>query len=255
MPQITAVMIDNREPEWVKSLKFGGVPVMTTFLDTGDVQAVTDDNHTLIIERKTPDDFLNTLKDDRLFPQLARMTDTRNIQQMNGRLVTYWPYLVITDVFTADRNGKVITDRGVTGWPFSAVMGALLNVQEMGVFVTFANGQNDFQDCVIRLGKRDRTPEQGILSPRPAKILGPKCDFLAGIRGIEIENSQKILEWSNHNLGDALIGLLDLDIPAPVPLKVRKGFRALLSLEDNEEYVKINKTEIQQSMKEFVKGN
>lgn len=255
MPEITAIMVDSREPDWIKSLKFGGVPTMVALLDTGDIQAVTSDNHTLLIERKTTDDFLNTVREKRLFPQLARMTEARDAQQNLGQPVTYWPYLVITDVFTADRNGKVITDRGVTGWPFSAVMGALLNVQEMGVFVTFANGQNDFQDCVIRLGKRDRTPEQGILSPRPAKILGPKCDFLAGIDGIEIANSQKILEWSNHNLGDALIGLLDLDIPAPVPLKVRKSLRALLSLEDNEEYVKINKTEIEQSMKEFVKGN
>lgn len=255
MPQITAIMIDSREPEWIQNLKFGGVPVITTLLDTGDVQAVTDDNHTLIIERKTPEDFLNTLREDRLFPQLARMTEIRNAQQNNCQSVTYWPYLVITEPITCNHDGKVITNRGVTGWPFSAVMGAILDAQEMGIFVTFANGQNDFQDCVLRLGRRDRSPEKSILSPRPAKMLGPKCDFLAGIRGIEIENSQKILERSGNNLSHALIGLVDLEIKMPVSLGVRKNFRALLGLEENENIEIVDRTQFELSMKEFVKGN
>ena len=73
-------MVDNREPEFFQKLKFGGVPTMVTQLETGDVQAVTDDGCTLVFERKTPSDFLNSLKDERLFPQMARMTELRNAQ-------------------------------------------------------------------------------------------------------------------------------------------------------------------------------
>ena len=88
MPQITALMIDSREPDNIKSMKFPNIPTTVTMLDTGDILAVTDDGHTLIIERKTPDDFLNTLKDERLFPQLPRMTEARNEQLSAGLPVT-----------------------------------------------------------------------------------------------------------------------------------------------------------------------
>jgi ERCC4-type nuclease len=234
MPNITAILIDSREPDFIKNLKFGGLPTSVAFLETGDILAVTDDAHTLIIERKTPDDFLNSLKDDRLFPQLARMTEQRNAQQLSGSLVTIWPFLVITDVFTADKNGKVITDRGVTGWSFSAVMGAILSIQEMGVFVVFCNGQNDYQDCILRLGKRNRSNEMKLLPPRPASILGPKAAFLAGLPGVGMERVQELLDWSDNNVGHALIGITDMEIPAPIGKSLRKNIRALLGLEDSQ---------------------
>lgn len=234
MPQITAIMTDSREPDWVKNLKFGGVPTMVTLLDAGDVQAVTDDNHTLIIERKTPNDFLNTLKDDRLFPQLARMTEIRNAQQNNGQPVTYWPFLVITGAFTPDRNGKVVLDRGVTGWSFSSVMGAILSIQELGIFVVFCNGDLDFQDCVLRLGRRSRNLEMTILPPRVPNVLGPKAMFLASLPGVGIERVQEILDWSGNNLSHALSGLTDLSIKAPVGIALRKSIKTLLGLEDNQ---------------------
>ena len=254
MSQITALMIDSREPAWVQALKFGGVPTVTTLLDTGDVQAVTDDNHTLIIERKTPDDFLNTLKDDRLFPQLARMTEIRNAQQNNGQAVTYWPYLIITDVFTSDRNGKVVTDRGVTGWSFSSVMGSLVSIQEMGVYVVFANGQNDYQDCILRLGRRNRDQVMTILPPRVPNILGPKATFLASLPGVGIERVQEILDWSGHNVGHALVGITDTQIKSPVGIALRRNIRAMFGLEENENLEIVDRTQIEISMKEFVKG-
>jgi len=247
MPEITAIIIDSREPAWIQNLKFGGVPTTVSMLETGDILAVTSDNHTLVIERKTNDDFLNSLKDDRLFPQLARMAEIRNAQNNNGQPMTNWPYLIITDLFSSNHDGKIITNRGVTGWSFASVMGTLLSIQEMGVFVVFANGDLDFEKCIIRLGKRERIPEQGLLAPRPAKVLGPKCDFLAGIKGIEIEYSQKILDWSGHNVGDALIGLVDLEIAAPVPFGIRKNLRVLLGLQDDENFDKVTITKKEKS--------
>lgn len=234
MSQITALVIDNREPESIQHLKFSGIPVLVDMLPTGDVKALTDDGHTLIIERKTPDDFLNSLKDDRLFPQLARMTEERNAQQLAGQPVTTWAYLVITELFGASHDGKIITQRGVTGWSFASVMGTLLSIQEMGVLVVFCNGENDFQDCILRLGRRKHDPETRILAPRPANILGPKATFLASLPGIGIERVQEILDWSDHNLAHALSGLTDLSIKAPVGISLRKNIKALFGLEENQ---------------------
>lgn len=233
MSQITAVMVDSREPEHIQKLNFG-VPSIVTFLETGDLMAATDDGHTILVERKTPDDFLNSLKDDRLFPQLARMTQEANLQSIRGESRTHWNYLVVTSPLTCDRNGKVITERGVTGWSFSAVMGAILSIQEMGVFVVFCNGQSDYADCIIRLGRRNRTDELKLLPPRPASILGPKAAFLASLPGIGIERVQELLDWSANSPAAALSGITDLSIPAPIGKQYRKNIKAMLGLEENQ---------------------
>lgn len=236
MPEITAVIIDSREPVWIQNLKFGGIPTSVTMLDTGDILAATSDGHTLIVERKTPDDFLNTLKDERLFPQLARMVEKRNAQIANKQPVTEWAYLMIEQPFVADQHGKVVTDRGVTGWSFASVMGAILSIQEMGVFVVYAAGAADYQDAIIRLGKRNRTPEMTILPPRPPNVLGPKATFLASLPGVGIDGVQKLLDWSGHNVSHALIGLTDMEIKSPVGMALRRRLRDVMGLQDGENF-------------------
>ncbi len=230
---ITALMIDAREPEWIQKLKFGGVPCMVTTLETGDIQAVTDDGCTLVFERKTATDFLNTLKEERLFPQLARMTELRNAQLYSESL-NYWPYLVITGQFLPGANGKVVADGRVTGWSFEKVQGTLLSIQEMGIFVVFANGDLDYENTILRIGRRNREPAIKVLAPRPAKMLGPKFDFLAGIDGIEVAYAEKILTWSDDNVAHALAGLVDMEIKAPVPINVRRRLRDMLGLCEGE---------------------
>lgn len=234
MPNITALMIDAREPAWVQALKFGGIPCMVTTLATGDVQAVTDDGCTLVFERKTPTDFLNSLKDERLFPQLTRMTEMRNAQHRMDEPLTYFPYLVITGQFLPNANGKVVADGRETGWRYNAVMGAILSIQEMGIFVVFANGDLDFEDCILRIGKRDRKPKMQILPARPAQMLGPKAAVLCALPGIGIENMQTILDWSGNNLAHALIGLTDMEIKSPIGISVRKRIRDLFGLQETE---------------------
>lgn len=240
---ITAIMIDSREPDWVQHLKFGGVPKMVTLLETGDVQAVTDDGCTLVFERKTATDFLNTLKDDRLFPQMQRMTEIRNAQMRMDEPLNYWPYLVITGSFLPGANGKVVADGRETGWSFASVQGTLLSIQEAGVFVTFANGDMDFEDCILRIGKRDRKPSMRILPARPAQMLGPKAAVLSSLPGIGIEKMQEILDWSNNNVAHALIGLTDMSIKSPIGLSVRRRIRDLFGLCEGEN-IEIVGTEI-----------
>src|SRR5690242_17171172 len=152
---ISAVMIDQREPDGIKALTFGGVPTSVTLLDTGDLHVVCDDGTLLLVERKTGGDFLNSLKDNRVFRQCDNM-----------RRITPWSYLVITGDFQRGPNGKVIAERE-TGWSWNAVMGALLTIQELGVFVTFAAGEVDFESCIMRLAARSHEPEKLLPPERP----------------------------------------------------------------------------------------
>ena len=224
---ITAIMIDNREPEHIQHLKFGGVPVMVCQLDSGDIQAVTSDGATLVFERKTPSDFLNSLKDDRLFVQMARMSENR--KQSN-----YWPYLVLTGALLPNGENKIVADGRVTGWSFASVQGALLSIQEMGINITWCNGDMDFEDCIIRIGRRDRKPETRILPSRPATMLGPKIAFVSSLPGVGIEKAQEILDWSGNVPAHALIGLTDMEIKSPIGLSLRRRLRDVLGLKDGE---------------------
>jgi hypothetical protein len=87
-----------------------------------------------------------------------------------------------------------------TGWGLASVYGAILSIQEMGVFVVFCDGDANFKDCIIKLADRKRTEEQQVLPPRPGVLLGPKVAFLAGLPGIGIERAQDILDWSLDNV-------------------------------------------------------
>lgn len=234
MSAITAALVDSREPDWVKSLTFGGVPTAVMELPTGDVHALLDDGCTLMIERKTPDDLLNSLKDDRLLPQMARMVDTRITEQETRATFTNWPYLLITGTLYRGPNGKAVTaDRGVTGWNWDAVQGALLSIQEMGVFVAFAGGDEDFEAAVIRLAQRKRDPIR-LLPPRPPTIVGPGAVFLASLPGVGIEHTMRLLEWSGNSPAWALAGIVDLAIDCPIPKATRKRIRAMLGLQDQQ---------------------
>jgi len=187
----------------------------------------------LIIERKTPDDLLNSLRDQRLFPQMARLSQTRLDQQLAGQRPTTWPYLVITGDLRCSSDGKVITERN-TAWSYAALQGALLSIQEMGVFVIHCGGDSDFEDCVIRLGNRPRDVIQHILPPRPALTLGPGVALIASFPGIGIERALEILRWAGNKPAHALMGLTDLHIDAPVGIAVRKKVRQVLGLTENE---------------------
>ena len=231
---IQAIIIDSREPEWVQSLTFGDAPSAVTALETGDLQVLTDDGNTLLIERKTPDDFLNTLRDERLFPQLGRMVQARLDEQSTSSTIHTWPYLVITGDLTRGPNGKVTTaDRGATGWDWHAVQGALLTVQEMGIFVVFCGGDHDYKPCIERLANRNRG-ELKLLPPRPPAILGAGAAFLAGLPGIGTERVMAVMEWAGGNVAHALTGLTDLEINSPIPYATRKRIRGMMGLRDKE---------------------
>jgi len=232
---IEAVIVDSREPEWVQQLKFDGIPTSVAMLDTADVQAVTDDGMIIAIERKTSDDLLGSLRDERLFPQMARLAEPRLDQLLhNGSQPTWWPYLVITGKLIPSDDGKTITERGVTGWNYSSVQGALLSFQEMGVFVIHADNDAQFESVVLRLGNRKRSEIQNILPPRPGMVLGQGAALLASLPGVGVDRALELMRWCHNMPAHALVGLTNLKVTAPIGISTRKRIRKTLGLRDNQ---------------------
>lgn len=227
---ISAIMIDQREPDYIKA-QFPDAAI--TLLEAGDAWVACDDGHILLIERKTTsDDFLNSLRDGRLLEQISKLVENRVTQQLNGKPQTYWPYLIITGTLSPDRNGKAYTGRE-TGWAWNAVQGALLTVQELGCYVVHCP-LDEYANTIKMLGNRDRKEVIDILPQKEALPVDTKSVFLMGLPGIGLERARQILEWSGGNLAHALIGLTDLEIKSPVGEITRQKIRVFLGLQNNQ---------------------
>ena len=222
---LSAIMIDTREPQWVQNLEFAGIPKTVQYLEHGDLMAATEDGELILVERKTPDDFLNSLKQDRIMVQLATMLEE-----------TRWAYLMITGEFKLGVNGEVVTSR-VTGWNWDAVQGAILSIQEMGIYVIQCKGDEDYEDAIIRLGNRDRS---AVLPVPPAKqphVYSQSEAVLASLPGIGFKRLQTVLEAAGGSPAWALALLTNLDevdrFPG-VPYGDRQRIRNVLGLKASE---------------------
>jgi len=227
---ISAIMIDQREPEHIRR-QFPDAAV--TMLETGDAWVACDDGHILMVERKTGDDLLNSLKDGRLLEQISRLVEPRINQQLRGEPQTHWPYLVVTGMLAPDHNGRAFTGRE-TGWSWHSVQGALLTLQELGCYVVHCPSDTEYANTVKMLADRDRSEVVDILPQKHALLVDAKTNFLMGLPGIGLERARQILKWSGGILAHALMGLTDMEFKAPVGDSVRRGIRSFLGLKDGQ---------------------
>lgn len=220
---IQAAIVDNREPEWVKQLSFGGCPVIVQELEAGDVHIVCNDGALLVIERKTPDDLLQSIKDGRALTQLSRL-----------KKVSQWAYVMITGQLTRDNNGNVVTDLRETKWNWNAVQGVLLSMQECGVFVTQCAGDFDFEAAVQRLAARSRKDVFLVPTARVPKVAGPAVMFLAALPNIGLEKAEILLQQSGMRPAIALRNLLDLEAVTPgIGGTTKRLARAALGIDED----------------------
>jgi len=223
MNKITAVLIDSREDTWVQRLTFGDAPSVVTLLETGDVWVSTSDDVMLLIEHKSPDDLLNSIKDGRLFNQCAEMCERSK-----------WCYVIITGQLQPGANGKVFADGRETGWSWEAVQGALLTVQELGVGVVFARSDADFAATIERLAKRERG-RLNISPRRTPHILSAGEAILAALPGIGFDKLNAVLEHAGTPAW-ALVYLTDLAANGDVPgigNGTKRAVRKALGLPDD----------------------
>ena len=221
---LSAVILDTREAPWVKALTFNGLPVTVSFLEVGDALCACDDGNLLCIERKSPDDFLGSLKDDRLFLQLANM-----------KAEYRFSYLMITDSFGRGANNQVVTERGQTGWSWNALQGTLITIQEIGVLVTYSAGDTDYENAIIRLANRNRS---SVLELGPAKlprILSINETIICSLPGIGLERLHSVMDYCG-TAAWAICALTDDGTKIPnVPMSVKKRVRQALGLKPEEQ--------------------
>lgn len=193
---IHGVMLDSREPDWVQRLTFGGAPVVVTALDAGDLWASCADGTLLVVERKTPNDLLGSIRDGRLLDQMTRLHERSR-----------WAYLVITGALVHTQAGRVIAENRVTGWDWHAVQGALLSVQEMGVQVISCTGDGDYAATVERLARRDRAAVKVIDPPTAPRIMTTGEVILTALPGVGLERAQALLAEFDGQVAWALAWL------------------------------------------------
>ena len=221
---LLSATIDAREPDWIQHLRFGGIETNIGVLDVSDLLAICDDGAVLAIERKTVDDLLGSIADDRLFAQLLRLQE-----------VSEYAYLVICGVLQAGPGGRVFANGRETGWGWGSVQGALLSAQEMGVHVVFAASDTDYEATVLRLAQRSR--EKARIPPhREFSILSPAEAFIAGLPGIGPERVEALLAHCGTP-ALALDWLSNPRLAAKVPgvgPGTKKAVRRLLGLKETE---------------------
>lgn len=178
---ISSVVIDSREPEWLRSLTFGGSPVIVDTLHAGDLWLMCSDGALLVVERKEAGDFLNTLRDGRLFPQLAKL-----------RELTPWAYLAIVGYLQPGPSGLAVVDGHQTAWNWASCQGALLTAQEMGVSVLYISHGADYEQAILRLSNRDRTALR-VAPARDATLVTDAETVLASLPGVGPERARAVL--------------------------------------------------------------
>lgn len=180
---IAAVMIDQREPDWVKRMTFGGALVAVTLLECSDFRIACDDGEVLLVERKTASDLLASIADGRLLNQAADMAHTSR-----------WSYLLITGEIASNRDGKVVADGILTGWSFAAVQGALLSIQEMGVFITYCAGNSDIEPALTRIAARHRDESLVVMPARAPSVLSDGEAVLVSLPGIGLDRLDALMK-------------------------------------------------------------
>jgi ERCC4-type nuclease len=191
---IKSVLIDSREPPRIQSLTFGDVPIMVTQLQAGDLWIACEDGVTVIVERKTPADLLESIRDNRLFNQAAKMKE-----------LSQWCYLVCDEPILPHENG-VMVDTKQRDWSFASIQGALLSVQEMGCHVVFCKDRDDFGPCIERLAKRSRSSVK-IPPTREPYVISPQENVLLALPGIGSKKALDYLGLFGGNLAMALMAL------------------------------------------------
>lgn len=223
---VTTVIIDSREPQWVQQLRFGAALTTVSMLEYGDLLAATDDGVMIAVERKTVADLLGSIKDGRIWPQLAGL-----------RAQTPWAYLVICGAMSASASGQVVTERGETGWNWASVQGAILKAQELGVFVTQCADDAAYEETVVTLSGRSHEASAIIAPAKEAIPLAAGEQILASLPGIGADKVERLLAYTGRPCW-ALSFLTDTDTRERVPgigPQTKARIRQALGLRDEEE--------------------
>ena len=132
----------------------------------------------------------------------------------------------------------MVVDGGlVTGWKMRSVQGALLTIQEIGVVVTYCDGDRKFASTCEWLAGRDRTSIKVRPQRRDVVMQSPAEAFLCALPDILEKRAAALLKYAG-TAAWAIDWLTRYEMPADrvpgIGNGIRRNVRAALGLADNE---------------------
>lgn len=200
-----------------------GAPIVTVpaaTLQPADALALCDDGHTLAIAYLSVSDLLSVIRQRQLHTLCVGLRER-----------SPFAYLLIGGVLSPSADGKA------AGWPWEAIQGALLTVQEAGVSVQHLQHAEHVPAAIERLARRARGPIRAEPA-REALWYTPAELLLMALPGIGETLADRLLT----DCGDAATALLALTddttaMPGIGP-ETRRKVRAVLGLRDGERLVR-----------------
>lgn len=225
MTTLTAVLIDSTEPKWVQGLKFRDVAPTVTALHVGDAWLTTDAPYTVIVERKTASDLVNSVIDGALLNQAVRMVSESMFQ---------WRYLVYTA--PEIRGGAVALQGRPTQMQWRRIAGVLVDLQEMGVTCVPIGADSEYGATLEWIATRNHGDVRVAAHRRKGIMETPQEHFLSALPGISETRAAALLKYCGSPAW-ALNWLTECDLPADkvpgIGDKTRRNIRSLLGLEDD----------------------
>jgi len=231
---MAVVVIDSREPEWIKKLPFGDCATTVSTLDVGDLQVIRDDNTMIFVERKTASDLVASIEDGRLQKQCAAMGEVMReaYSHEEGRRIT--SILFVTGQLSP-RRGKTVLEGVEINWKWASIQGALLSAQAYGVQVYFGESDYDVEPFILSLLKKELFGSFYLKPTKEHKDLSQTINMLANLPGIGLQKAVMLSERSNDNLIDALRIASDKDMKLPgIGEKTKQAIRKAIGIADNE---------------------
>ena len=142
-------------------------------------------SQSVVIERKTPSDFLNSIKDGRLFDQAMRLVESAK-----------YPVVLITGFFY-ESNNKVIIMGKETGWNWWSVQMAILRLQYAGCGVMMVAPKH-MEEVIAHLYRWLYEGRQEVRKKPLAPLIpvSDEVEFLCGLPGIGIEKAKDVLAYA-----------------------------------------------------------
>ncbi len=173
------VIIDAHEPPNIK--KYASSPSDIKTLDVGDI-FVTGDCDKFLIERKTWKDLMNSIRDGRLWNQMARL------KQVKEQGIT--PLIVIDgNKYWAFKSGTITLPQ---------YYGILKGVAKFGITVMDCNTKTALE-CLIDLldksvGKKTEYSPPTCSKPAGRKIEEERADMFSAMNGIGNKTARKLVD-------------------------------------------------------------
>jgi len=223
MSKLLAVILDIHEAEWVKAIKFGDLVPAIAALHIGDAWLTTEDHTMICVEHKTASDLINSVLDDGLLNQGARMA---------AEGMFNWRYLIYT--MPEVRGEFVVLNGTPTKIRWRHIAGVLVDLQEMGITCISIAADSEYAGTLKWIAERDHGDIHVKAHRRKSIMETPQEHFLSALPGIDTKSAMIMKQfetaaWALDWLTDLHSNFKVSGIASGTKHKVRQ----LLGLADN----------------------